>query len=309
MSQIILHHYESSPYAKKVRTMLGYKKLAWRSVTAPMVMPKPDLVALTGGYRRVPVLQVGRDIYCDSRLIARVLDRLAPSHPLVPAELAASCAAFAHLESTLFTVGVGIGVMPEGVAALIQTLGQDTVNAFMVDRAEMFRDSTVPWPTPARALTYFEPLMSALDAQLTHVPFLLGAAPTLADFTAYHPIWFILENAGVRDRLAPFEHIARWAARIAALGEGEPTDLAAEAAVEIARASRENQPFDGAAIELRKTRIGQRVTVTPTDYGANPVEGVLVHASLYETVIQRTDDRAGEVFVHFPRADYKVVGL
>jgi len=34
-------------------------------------MPKPDLTALTGGYRKTPVLQIGADIYCDSQLIMR----------------------------------------------------------------------------------------------------------------------------------------------------------------------------------------------------------------------------------------------
>lgn len=38
-------------------------------------MPKPDLTALTGGYRKTPVLQVGADIYCDTALIARRLEQ------------------------------------------------------------------------------------------------------------------------------------------------------------------------------------------------------------------------------------------
>ena len=66
MSEIILHHYDLSPYAEKIRLALGLKALPWRSVQAPMVMPKPDLIELTGGYRRVPVLQLGADIYCDT---------------------------------------------------------------------------------------------------------------------------------------------------------------------------------------------------------------------------------------------------
>ena len=75
MPELILHHYELSPYAEKIRLALGRKGLAWRSVQTPMVMPKPDHVELTGGYRRVPVLQIGADIYCDTHCIARVLDR------------------------------------------------------------------------------------------------------------------------------------------------------------------------------------------------------------------------------------------
>ena len=46
MTDIILHHYETSPYAEKVRLGLGLKGLAWASVEIPVIMPKPDLTAL-----------------------------------------------------------------------------------------------------------------------------------------------------------------------------------------------------------------------------------------------------------------------
>jgi len=49
MNEFILHHYPASPYAEKIRLMLGFKGLAWKSVVIPVVMPKPDVVALTGG--------------------------------------------------------------------------------------------------------------------------------------------------------------------------------------------------------------------------------------------------------------------
>ena len=86
VADLILHHFDLSPYAEKVRTLLGLKALAWRSVQIPMVMPKPDLTALTGGYRKTPVLQIGADIYCDTELIARVLDKRAPVAPLYPVQ-------------------------------------------------------------------------------------------------------------------------------------------------------------------------------------------------------------------------------
>ena len=84
MPELILHHYDMSPYAEKIRLALGWKGLPWRSVITPTVLPKPDHFELTGGYRRVPVLQVGADVYCDTHLIARVLDRIQPSRPLAP---------------------------------------------------------------------------------------------------------------------------------------------------------------------------------------------------------------------------------
>ena len=47
-------------------------------------MPKPDLMPLTGGYRKTPVMQIGADIYCDTRLIMLELDKRLPTPPLLP---------------------------------------------------------------------------------------------------------------------------------------------------------------------------------------------------------------------------------
>ena len=63
MSEIILHHYPQSPVSEKVRIGLGIKGLAWRSVQIPRLPPKPDLMPLTGGFRRPPVLQIGAALY------------------------------------------------------------------------------------------------------------------------------------------------------------------------------------------------------------------------------------------------------
>ena len=71
MSEIILHHYEISVFSERVRLALGLKRLSWNSVTIPHMLPKPDLMPLTGGYRRTPVMQLGADIYCDTLLILR----------------------------------------------------------------------------------------------------------------------------------------------------------------------------------------------------------------------------------------------
>ena len=75
MTELILHHYAGSPFSEKVRLMLGFKGLAWRSVQIPVIMPKPDVIALTGGYRKTPFMQVGADIYCDSALMKSSIAR------------------------------------------------------------------------------------------------------------------------------------------------------------------------------------------------------------------------------------------
>src|ERR1700759_4236062 len=94
---LILHHYELSPFSEKVRRMLAYKRLAWTAVRAPAVMPKPDLLALTGGYRRIPVLQRGNHVYCDSALIPRFREKLGPEPTLYPSPLTAALAEWADV--------------------------------------------------------------------------------------------------------------------------------------------------------------------------------------------------------------------
>ena len=84
MSDIILHHYDASPYTQKVLRILGLKDLEWGSVETPMILPKPDLVCLTGGYRGTPVMQIGADIYIDSQCIGRELERRVPEPSLFP---------------------------------------------------------------------------------------------------------------------------------------------------------------------------------------------------------------------------------
>src|SRR5438270_9716340 len=92
MEEIILHHYPLSHFSEKIRRILGYKKILWRSVEQPMMMPKPELTALTGGYRRLPVLQIGADAYCDTSCIARRLERVRPEPACVPPGQAALAA-------------------------------------------------------------------------------------------------------------------------------------------------------------------------------------------------------------------------
>src|SRR5689334_14407100 len=116
MSDIIFHHYPNSPFSEKVRLIFGYKKLAWKSVMIPVIMPKPDLTALTGGYRRTPVLQIGADIYCDTALIADVLEKIAPTLSLYPAPIGGLARTFAQwADSTLFWTAIAYTFQPAGI--------------------------------------------------------------------------------------------------------------------------------------------------------------------------------------------------
>ncbi|HEU4534875.1 MAG TPA: glutathione S-transferase family protein [Polyangiaceae bacterium] len=304
MSELILHHYDSSPFAEKVRLVLGFKGLAWHSVTIPMVLPKPDVVALTGGYRRTPILQIGADVYCDTALVCRVLDRVAPEPPLYPA----SGGGHQHLvaqwaDSALFWTAAPYTLQPAGAAFMFGGLPPAVTQGFLNDRAAMTAGLRRATPVDARAQldTYFGWLESSLaDGR----PFLLGDAPCIADFSTAHSVWFLRRVPPVADVLEPFAKLRAWSDRVSAFGHGSPTPLSSDDALGIAARSASHAP---AKVEPgRGFEAGAAVTVSAFDYATDPINGTLVGLTSEEVVVERRDERAGTVHVHFPRIGYQV---
>src|SRR5579872_2458270 len=134
MAAIILHHYDTSPYAEKVRLGLGLKGLAWASVEIPNIMPKPDVTALTGGYRKTPVLQIGADIYCDTALIADVIEQCAPRPTLYPGAAGPARILAQWADSTLFWTMIAYTLQPAGLAHVFEGTPPEAVKAFGDDR-------------------------------------------------------------------------------------------------------------------------------------------------------------------------------
>jgi glutathione S-transferase len=303
LAEIILHHYPTSPFAEKVRLALGIKALAWRSVIIPMIMPKPDLMPLTGGYRKTPVMQIGADVYCDSQCILRELERRFPEPSLYRGTNAGLAEALAFWSDRgLFQPAVGVtfagrsDILPPG---------------FIEDRAKMSgRELSVE---RMRAGAPF--MIDSLRAQLSWYEsmlsdgrtYLLGEQPTLVDCAAYHPCWFMQRNLGAAAApVAEFTRIQAWMTRVKAIGHGTPTELASKEALAIARSS---TPTTSSAHDLHDPlgrNPGDKVSVTPDDTGRDPVIGELVSSSKDEIVIRRADDQVGDIHVHFPRAGFVV---
>ena len=249
MSDLILHHYPSSPFAEKIRLVLGYKNLAWKSVVIPQIMPKPDVQALTGGYRKTPILQIGADIYCDTSLICDVLEHLAPTPSLYPEPgkgLARTLAQWA--DSTLFWAAMAYNLGPKGAADMFGNTPPEVAKAFSDDRRAMSGSMTRLRPADAAAAykSYLRRLSDMLDDQ----PFLLGAVPTVADFACYHPLWFTRTRtpsvAGILD-LTPA--VVDWMARMAAIGHGTMEKFNAADAIAVAAAS--SDLFLAASVAIR----------------------------------------------------------
>ncbi|MES3007971.1 MAG: glutathione S-transferase family protein [Pseudomonadota bacterium] len=306
MTDIILHHYPMSPFAEKIRTILGAKQFVWKSVIIPRIMPKPDVVALTGGYRKTPVLQIGANIICDTALIARKLNALAPMPDLYPAHAAMSATAVAAwADSVLFNSAVPLAFLPE---VLAQTFAgrEAEMQAFIADRTAMRKDSPLPRQPMHEARNNFMLCLRKLEKELAiGTTYLFGNSPTIADFAVYHPLWFVATKPVIGEALfKDYPNVRRWMASIQALGHGSSTEISSTEALTIARQA--TITLDGKGSALPDLQPGDNIVVTPTDYGMDPVQGRLVYCDDVEVVLTREDERAGKVAVHFPRQNYSI---
>lgn len=308
MSELILHHYWQSPFAEKARLLLGFKGLAWRSVIIPRMLPKPELVVLTGGYRKTPVLQVGADVYCDTALIARRLEAEKAVPALFPEGQEAVVAAFAGwADSVLFQHAVALMFQPEIMGPRLASLPPEQAQAFLDDRKALFSGGSLSRLTPEQARQQLPTLLSRLETQLqrSQGEFLFGA-PSVADIALAHNFWFLKSTPQLAPLVDERPEIAAWFARVLGFGHGTHEELQAEEALVIAQtAEPEALPRDQ-AIPVEGFAWGERVSVAATDYGVDPVVGELVHADSESLVLLRHDERLGAIQVHFPRLNFRV---
>lgn len=301
---IILHHYPESLFSEKVRLLLGYHDLDWRSVHISNVMPRPDLMPLTGGYRKTPVLQVDANLYCDTRIIARALARISGDESLYAQGFPATRTA-EWADTVLFQITVTMNFRPEAAAALFGRLTAEQVAAFQKDRAELSGGRAIAgMPVSAAAGALTEALVE-LDARLAQAEFLFGTEPSIADFSVYHCLWFLMNNPMNAPLLEPHTAVARWMARMAAFGHGRSSPMTPSEALAHGRASTPVLP-DLASVSVADVATGDAVSVTPVDYGRIPVSGRLQAVSAHEIVILRDDPKAGEIMVHFPTSGFEL---
>jgi len=301
MAELILHHYDTSPFSEKIKKILAFKDVPWRAVEQPTIMPKPKLVPLTGGYRRIPVLQIGADIYCDTQLITRTIERLHPFPSIYPPDGEGTCHVWNLWADRLFFWTT--------TSILFALLGAHVPKEFIDDRTKMmpgrsFDDIPKLAPHAKEQCRSFAALLAAQVAD--DRPFVVGRQFSLADAACYHPVWFLRNFPGAAVVFDEFPQLVAWAERIKAMGHGRRTDMSADDALRIAKDSTPAVARSGGEHEPNGIKPGDRVTVTPDDYGFDPVAGDVVTLSVHEIAIHRRDDEVGDVVVHFPRLGFRV---
>ena len=304
MADLILHHYPTSPFAEKVRLIMGYKKLAWKSVIIPMIMPKPDMVALTGGYRKTPVLQIGADIYCDTALICDVLEHLQPEPSLYPEPSKGMGRTLAQwADTTLFWTAMAYNFQPPGIAQVFGNAPPEAAKAFADDRQAM--RSGAPRMPAADATAAYKSYLRRMSDMLDDWPFLLGALPSVADFAAYHPLWFTrTRTPAMAGILNATPAVLAWMDRMAEIGQASFEKLSATDAIEIAQAATPAALHDDVFQDEHGIALGSQVTIRSENFGLEPTQGELIAATRMHYTLRRTDERTGTVHVHFPRIGY-----
>jgi glutathione S-transferase len=300
---IILHHFDQSPFSEKIRLIFGLKKVAWTSVRISRIMPRPDLMPLTGGYRRTPVMQIGADIYCDTQCIMRELERRFPEPGLLPKGYEGLAWANAMWTDRPFfqnTVNLVFGSLADRVPA-----------DFIADREQLrgakFDIAAMKTMIP-QMRDQFRAHLQWIDAQLCDErTWIAGEQPSLCDVDAYMNVWYARGNLDNADELlAEYDHARAWAARLREIGHGARTEMSSADALELAARATPRTEELSDPDDPNGRKPGDKVEVMPDDYGKVRVSGEIVALSAQHIAIRRHDPQAGEVVVHFPRAGFMV---
>ncbi len=304
MSDIILHHYPQSPVAEKVRVILGIKSLDWKSVEIPRLPPKPDLVPLTGGYRRTPVMQIGATVFCDSQCIIRELERRYPKPTIFPSgDQGLAWGVSRWTDGPLFTHAI----------ALVLGSAQNLPAEFASDRGRLYFGEEFEL---SKIQTEVNHSLGQIRGQLQWIEqnlvdgrnYICGEKPGLIDALGYYLVWFI---RGRWDRgpefLSQFPQLVAWENRVNIIGHGQPVSIEPATALEIATSATPDIDMKSDPGEFDYLAPGMEVSIVPQGDGGDPrVSGKIVSLDSETLVIVRQDARIGEIAVHFPRVGYRV---
>ncbi|KAI0700791.1 hypothetical protein BC835DRAFT_1326554 [Cytidiella melzeri] len=321
---VILYHYDPSPFATKVKSMLILKRIAHKRVNVAMTLPRPEITDLLGiTYRRIPILAIGNDVYCDTSLIASVLERRFPA---------------SEGYGTLYPSRTGTQKADTGLAKALVLYWNDKVlfplggnsldygrfdPAFVADRSQ-WSGVTID---PKRLSATQGPRTSALSSHLALLEEQLSDGrhwlldtekPGLADIGIQFFFAWLQRFKTIKDIYDPavVPKTLEWLARTAEyLAQQENNGAATfeklsgeEAAKIIVSAPHEDENVIG-FLEAEGNRLGVKlgdtVSVMPLDTGKIPTYGRLVSLNREEVAIEVIGS-AGRVRVHFPRLEYSL---
>jgi glutathione S-transferase len=297
-TDLIVHCYNDAPaFSQKARAMLGVKNAHWFASDHPTILPKPDLSALTGGYRQIPVAQIGADVFCGSELILDLLEARIPEPSLTAASGPGIGRGLAHWgEDMLFWLTVQI------------VCGSDFASSedakFNADREKMlpgFYDVPAMKAALPANVALLHGHLDLLARQLADGRrFLFGDVVDVADISLWFPLEFMRYCRNGNEHIPDqYPAIAAWMGRIAAIGHGRREEISRADALAIAR---ETTPMSTLSSTIDfGPQPGEQVRVVWKAYSPTDLVGELVEAHPRTLAVRWSAPEVGEVVVHFPR--------
>ncbi|KAI0346770.1 hypothetical protein BDW22DRAFT_1404543 [Trametopsis cervina] len=321
---VILYHYDASPFATKVKNMLLLKGIPHKRVDVAMTLPRPEITDLLGvKYRRIPILAIDNDVYCDTNLIANVLERRFPP---------------SQGYETLFPPRIGSQKADTGLAKALTIYWNDKIvfplagnslpygrlgAKLIADRSEWSGAPIVPERMEAgqgKRTSTISSHLSLIEEQLSDGrEWLLDTVqPGLVDIDIHFVHDWLRTFRSVRELYDPAEvpKTLDWLSRVKAfVKEREQRKVAAfevisgdDAAKSITSASYEDPQIVGfvdAEAKRLGVKLGDTVSVMPVDTGKIPTLGRLISLNREELAIE-VSGSVGVIRLHFPRLEYSV---
>ena len=302
MSTIILHHYDVSPYSEKLRALFGYTNMAWQSSITEEMPPRRKLKPLAGNYGRIPVAQIGADIFCDSNLICSELSRITAKPELALEGCSADVNDFVRrVEGDIFFACVMAGSTNKLHRRILKSVGIKGFARLLIDRLNMSRKAKIKMVSMLDANKIALRFLEELEGRLVN-DFLFGSQPNIADFSAYHCIWF-MRDLGGRNVVKNYPRTLIWLDTIKAMGEGERDEINPQQALDIAK---HETPREITVEDAQSDYLGKAVSIAPNDYRLDATVGILVGESDQRWIIARENSDVDRVHVHFPKAGFEL---
>lgn len=321
--EIILFTYDISIYGRKVDDYLALRHLPYKRCIQPPIMPREVLARLGVRYRRIPAMAIGRDVYCDSRMIIAKLEQLYPENKLgasSPYEQG-----FEYLLENFINDG---GPFWRAVQMIPPSL---ITPEFAKDRLDMSRVFEVQGRERQRpeAMAHVRMCFDLFENKILADgrQFIGGTyEPRLVDV---HSAWYLdwatslaqLKQEGEKGNLFTseqypkvFAFLDRYKAFVAKVHEkdGRAPTISIDETVERVLSSGYTEP-EGIVCPLGPLQLekGQRVEVYPTDSGINHHDkGQLVSIGAQEVVVEsEVPGGNGFLRIHYPRTNIAVKPL
>jgi glutathione S-transferase len=261
---------------------------------------------MTGGYRRIPVLQVGADMYCDTQLILRELERRCPTPSFFPDGDDGLPFAFSRWSDSTVFVECCVRMAFAPVAdSLPPELVADRARLYLGPTGD-FKKEQADMP---HVIAQFKPQMGWIEKRLNSGgPYIHGPEPGMNDLLAWYIVWFVKGRYPDADALfADFPKINAWSDKMTAIGHGNPTDMSKGDALAIANSTSPEPAQTSGTNDAQSLVPGMNVAVSAIgDSGEVPVSGAIRCVTMDSITLDIHHASCGDVAVHFPRVGYRV---